>query len=578
MRAVLLALKSHKCFSMLHIDPRTILKTPVHSLPISKVAGGEYLHLGLRTGLYNILKSTPLHMIPDFLELDCSTDEASLDKASKILMWPIQIRVANITACYPEIVGIFQGLKKPTSATEFSDPFVDELLSVLANGFQFEGKNIPVHLRCFIADAPARAFVLGHRGHNSKSPCSKCHVVGRSVRPGVMVYEGVNHAPRTEEEYALKTDALHHKDVSALAKLPLNPVSNTVFDYMHLVCLGLMKKILQGLIDGRFVQSAKLSPKNIVILTKRLEQVKKFCPRDFARKPVTVLKHSKFKATELRQILLYSGPIVFCGLLNDAVFKHFLLLHSAIRLLANPFQTQDNVTYAEECIKVFVETASDVYGVKFLSYNTHALLHLPDDVRSFGFLDSFSAFPYENNMTYCRKLCRKPNQHLQQIAKRRAENCRTACTKYVDPSALKFVKKYPSGPKPPIEDCLSYEQYKKVVTGTIHLSVLRQDNTVILRDGSIGIVKNVIDHKDKGCFLLLRLFTKVEDVFNYPCSSSLLEGFLCSALSSNLALINLNQIVGKCFRMPYWSPNVSTAQCSTEYFAVFTILSTQFLD
>lgn len=57
----------------------------------------------------------------------------------------------------------------------------------------------------------------------------------------------------------------------------------------------------------------------------------------------------------------------------------------------------------------------------FLSYNVHGLLHLVQDVKRFGSLDNFSAFPYENNMTFYRKTCRKPNQQLQQIARRKSE-------------------------------------------------------------------------------------------------------------------------------------------------------------
>jgi len=50
-----------------------------------------------------------------------------------------------------------------------------------------------------------------------------------------------------------------------------------------------------------------------------------------------------------------------------------------------------------------------------------ALLHLVEDVSRFGPLDSHSAFPYENNMMYFRKLCRKPHLQLEQIARRRTE-------------------------------------------------------------------------------------------------------------------------------------------------------------
>lgn len=42
-------------------------------------------------------------------------------------------------------------------------------------------------------------------------------------------------------------------------------------------------------------------------------------------------------------------------------------------------------------------------------------------MRQLGSLDSFSAFPYENNMSNFRKYCRKTNFPLQQFSNRMAE-------------------------------------------------------------------------------------------------------------------------------------------------------------
>ncbi|XP_032457922.1 uncharacterized protein LOC103316011 isoform X2 [Nasonia vitripennis] len=337
------------------------------------------------------------------------------------------------------------------------------------------GKHFSVDLRCFVADALARSFSLGHRSHSSRAPCSRCWVRGQNIRPGVMVYTGVDHRPRTQEEYLEKLDTDHHSvgiDCPLIdLSLHINLVKSTVFDYMHLVCLGVMGKIFQGLIDGRFVKTAKIADANLVrILDDRLEQVKNYCPQDFARKPVDINHHGKFKATELRQLLLYTAPVIFNGLVNPALYLHFLLLHASIRILINPHFTPESVAFAENCIKLFVQTASDVYGIEFLSYNIHTSLHLADDVRAFGVLDSFSAFPYESNMSYCRKLCRKPSQYLQQIANRRAENCGTDSSKHIDANLMKFIGAHARGPAPLIDGSTDYEQYRKVVTGDVHFS------------------------------------------------------------------------------------------------------------
>ncbi|KMQ92933.1 integrase core domain protein [Lasius niger] len=197
----------------LHSDPRTIMNTPRTSCRIDDIAGGQYLHLGFEEGVKSILQITPLNMIPNNLEIDFHIDGVSLDSASNVQLYPIQIRIANIRKSKPEIVGVWKGSSKPTSAIELLKPFVNDVLEVRNNnGIIFNGKKLTFNLRCFIADAVARAFVLGHQGHKSRVPCSKCWVIGTSVRQGVMIYSGVDHRLRTNEEYAMCLDGEHHSE------------------------------------------------------------------------------------------------------------------------------------------------------------------------------------------------------------------------------------------------------------------------------------------------------------------------------------------------------------------------------
>ncbi|EFN71310.1 hypothetical protein EAG_00296, partial [Camponotus floridanus] len=153
---------------------------------------------------------------------------------------------------------------------------------------------------------------------------------GTSIRQGVMIYSGIDHRLRTNEEYIMCLDGKHHiEDEACISRLSIDLVNQSIFDYMHLVCLGVMEKIFLAVVDGKYASSAKLSPVSIKTLSARLEIAKKFCPQEFARRPINVTKHRTFKATEHRQILLYTGPVIFYKLLNEATYLHFLLLHSA---------------------------------------------------------------------------------------------------------------------------------------------------------------------------------------------------------------------------------------------------------
>jgi len=56
--------------------------------------------------------------------------------------------------------------------------------------------------------------------------------------------------------------------------------------------------------------------------------------------------------------------------------------------------------------------------VQSIYYNVHNLLHLCSDVRTFGPVDNFSAFRFENFMTSIKKQIRKNEKSLQQLIKR----------------------------------------------------------------------------------------------------------------------------------------------------------------
>lgn len=205
--AVLQVVRTHPCLSTLPKDSRTLLKTPRTAHPTLNIAGGEYLHLGFETGILSILQQTSPELIPlDTLMVDFSTDGATLDGQGKIQMWPIQIRIANIRGSKPEIVGVWRGSSKPSNAQELFQYFVNEVQDVLNRAVVFRNQLKVIKLRCFIADSPARAFVLGHKGHGSIFPCSKCWIRGNWLRRGVVAYRAIQHS---QVPYRRKVQTAH---------------------------------------------------------------------------------------------------------------------------------------------------------------------------------------------------------------------------------------------------------------------------------------------------------------------------------------------------------------------------------
>ena len=194
----------------------------------------------------------------------------------------------------------------------------------------------------------------------------------------------------------------------SLKKLGL--VSQVPLDYMHLVCLGVVKKLLSVWTEGKM----KLAPRCIKQVSLRLIGYAKFIPKNFVRKPRSLKELSHWKATEFRTFVLYVGPLALKRILQSDRFDHFMLLHTAIYILISEAAFQSEwVNYAGELLRQFVFKVPSIYDKHLLSYNMHSLQHLHLDSLTHGPLDRISAFNFENHMQTLKRLLRTNHQHLR---------------------------------------------------------------------------------------------------------------------------------------------------------------------
>ena len=97
---------------------------------------------------------------------------------------------------------------------------------------------------------------------------------------------------------------------------------------------------------------------------------------EFARKPRTIADVNWWKATEFRQFLLYTGPLVLCGKIADELYKNFLLFSVDIRILTDPHQCMTMCEFARRLLTAFVNHYSQLFGSNSVVYNIHGLVHL----------------------------------------------------------------------------------------------------------------------------------------------------------------------------------------------------------
>ena len=147
---------------------------------------------------------------------------------------------------------------------------------------------------------------------------------------------------------------------------------------------------------------------DIETINSRLDVYSKAIHGRFARKVRPLKDVDRYKATELRQLLLYSGLIIFKGILYHKYYEHFLCLKTALTILCSiNLTTQPSMLkFSSQLLDYFVKRGIELFGERFAIYNVHSLLHFVDDVKLHGPLDMNSSFKYENYMPYIKFMIR----------------------------------------------------------------------------------------------------------------------------------------------------------------------------
>ena len=213
-----------------------------------------------------------------------------------------------------------------------------------------------------------------------------------------------------------------------------------------------------------------------------------------ARLPRSLSEIARWKATELRQFLLYTGPVVLKGVLPEVLYSHFLCFHIAMKLLSSKEHCREWNAYAERLLVHFVKESGKIYGPQFISYNVHCLIHLPADVLRFGQVDEFSSFPFENFLQHMKRRVTHSKNPLSSLVKRLSEiknvsSFRSSSVK--DPKGLRLRNIHTRGP---ILAPISGNQYEVAIGVNWRLTIKDQKNRcVFLKDGTIFAVENIID-------------------------------------------------------------------------------------
>lgn len=410
-------LKKSTKFADLPMCAKTLLCTS-HEVDCRSVSGGDYVFFGIKAGLECVFKSK-LDVLSQLsvIELVFNIDGLPLFASSSYSFWPILCYCTAIpTKVF--VVSLYGGKSKPNSLN-FIDDMVQELTRLMQDGVCIYDITLPCFPKMCICDAPARAMVKCVKLYSGYYGCDKCEQKGLYI--GRMTYPECEPICRTGESFRAKHNTEHHNGDSPFLALPVDMVRFFPIDYMHQVCLGVVKRLIVCWTSGPL--SVRLSASQKASVNERLSTFSGIVTNDFCRRPRRLSDIAYWKATELRMFLLYSGYFVLHGILRDELLNHFMCLSVAIGIFVSPKLSCNGqyLNFAHRLLLYFVDRSCELYGKEFLVYNVHSLVHLKSEVESFGKLDNSSAFVFENFMQQLKKLVRSAKNPLIQVARRLKE-------------------------------------------------------------------------------------------------------------------------------------------------------------
>ncbi|XP_040172665.1 uncharacterized protein LOC120905714 [Anopheles arabiensis] len=258
----LLKLLSHKTDFNLPKDAKTFLKTPILiGNQIENVAGGQLWYRGVEKTLKQYFcQVTPATSL---ININLSMDGLPLHNSGPTQLWPILMTLPDFDPMPVLVVAIFCGASKPENAEGYLRQLVDELNHLSDQGTIINGKMIDIQLRAIIADTPARSFLKGVAYHNAVHGCIKCKSLGTFIKSArKVVYKSVQGEPRTDKELKGGVYKEHVKRTSPLFYLNYFDliVGFIIADLLHLIDIGVFRKLIQGFVTGALKPFPKWSP------------------------------------------------------------------------------------------------------------------------------------------------------------------------------------------------------------------------------------------------------------------------------------------------------------------------------
>ena len=350
-------------------------------------------------------------------------------------LWPVYIMINELPKEYRFkrkfiIPAYIYCDKHDPNMLTFLNPLIEKLNVLNSTGIHVsDSADGDINVRCMLflatADLPARADLMNMKRFNGKCACHLCKSEGVGYGPNnIHRYWPFEQSPikRTHEDQlkfaskaTVKQAVMGVKGHSIFAKLsyPFDLVRSFAIDWMHSVCLGVVKYIMHlqtsdGNKDKVFFIGAKTLSMSHKLLSIKPPDIVGRLPRSLED-----LKH--WKATELKNWLLhYSVPVLY-KILNPLYIFHWSLLGGATGILCSDSISNTDLKEADGMLQDFVLLMGILYGPTRCTMNVHLLQHLAYYVSRRGPLWAYSCFAFESMNAFIKPLVHGTHHAMEQI-------------------------------------------------------------------------------------------------------------------------------------------------------------------
>lgn len=394
-----------ECFVELDFEQMTYINCAscnIQYMKLDLVCSGHYfIHLPLKDQLCNLLSGPIFHKLqrncaeqPSVLSdvtsgesyrrlcrdgvirnyditLQWNADRVDIFKSSKASMRPIQVAINELPYRLRKenilLSSVWCSAKKLVMDL-FLKPFVDDLKDLHENGFHClpPGFVAPVHVKVHTIVAPvdsvARCALQNIHQFNGKFGCSFC------LCPGDRVKVGNGFARVYMEKSKTRTKKQHIKDsqkavkeekfvrgVKGVSRLMFVPDFDIIHsfppEYMHSVLLGVVKSFIVTWFTnchGLWYIGTRKD-----IFDEKLTSIRPPC--EITRIPRSISDIKVWKASELKNFLLYYSMPCLKNILPKPYYKHWSLLVFAMYTFLCEKIINEDYVQAKRALQIFVK-------------------------------------------------------------------------------------------------------------------------------------------------------------------------------------------------------------------------------